>query len=131
MSDPVSDSSAVDRLREQLIEALTQIVDPSISPAAMWRESAKHANHFYDGTCPLCRKDIPAIIHALLPIVAAFGDAREAAGREQGRQDAAEAILEAAVTTDTPMIGRAWLGEAARLARGSGVSVQPTPEEQP
>jgi hypothetical protein len=122
MSDPVSDSSAVDRLREQLIEALTQIVDPSISPAAMWRESAKHANHFYDGTCPLCRKDIPAIIHALLPIVAAFGVAREAAGREQGRQDERTRIENALA---------AWVDDDPGDEIGSGVAVQPTPGKQP
>jgi hypothetical protein len=105
----MSDPSAVDRLREQLDAGL---------------RSGNACGHFL-GT------DRAIAITALLPLVTAFGDAREAAGREQGRQDAAEAILEAAVTTDTPMIGRAWLGEAARLARGSGVSVQPTLGKQP
>jgi hypothetical protein len=69
------------------------------------------------------------IVDALLPIVAAFGDAREAAGREQGRQDAAEET-EAARRWLVEQGARPTMADVERL-RGSGVAVQPTPEEQP
>jgi hypothetical protein len=108
MSDPVSDSSAVDQLREQLIEAVGSAVGFTYSWSPPWQDR---------------------VTDALLPIVAAFGDAREAAGREQGRQDATDET-EAARRWFAEQGARPTMADVERL-RGSGVAVQPTPEEQP
>jgi hypothetical protein len=73
MSDPVSDSSAVDRLREQLIAVVGGELRVRFGPDWDWLSVSE------------------AVTGSMLPIVAAFGDAREAAGREQGRQEEAQA----------------------------------------
>jgi hypothetical protein len=94
----MSDSSAVDRLREQLNIALSASCR---DPLTVWQRAGA--------------------ITALFPVIAAFGDAREAAGREQ----AAQAIRD---HFETGQLGRSrW----AEVARGSGVAVQPTPGKQP
>jgi hypothetical protein len=101
-----SDPSAETPLREQLNIALRASCR---DPLTVWQRAGA--------------------IEALFPLVTAFGDAREAAGREQGRQDAAEET-EAARRWLVEQGARPTMADVERL-RGSGVAVQPTPEEQP
>jgi hypothetical protein len=113
----MSDLSAVDQLREQL------------------NITAMRSGIPYNLMGPLYTDHL---IRRLLPIVAAYGDAREAAGREQGRQDAAEAVsvyrdeVLASFSRDETLgrtmaaVANEWLSRARSAARGSGVVVQPT-----
>jgi hypothetical protein len=119
----MSDLSAVDRLREQLELAMTDVV-------LGW------------GVLPYVKAE-NAVAVDLVPLAMAalhaYGDAREAAGREQGRQDAAEAVsvyrdeVLASFSRDETLgrtmaaVANEWLSRARWAARGSGVAVQPTP----
>jgi hypothetical protein len=102
----MSDPFAVDRLREQLVDAV-------MPDAERWG----YPEDAFDGA--------KAFADASLPIIIAFGDAREAAGREQA--------------ADESYYDDGWhdgLTFSAGLIRaqanlGSGVAVQPTPGKQP
>jgi hypothetical protein len=129
MSDPVSDPSPVDRLREQLIEATNAALEVH---RAHSRDDESifvrcFCGHVTQGTLEGHRRDV--VGKAQWPLIAAFGDAREAAGREQGRQDAAEET-EAARRWLAEQGARPTMADVERL-RGSGVAVQPTLGKQP
>jgi hypothetical protein len=123
MSDPVSDLSAVDQLREQLTAVVGGELRIRFGPDWDWLSVSE------------------AVTGSMLPLVAAFGDAREAAGQEQGRQKGLNEAFEKVRRVDdgwTSKSERAAIASCAaavmRLAtapRGSGVSVQPTLGKQP
>jgi hypothetical protein len=123
----MSDPFAVDRLREQLVDAV-------MPDAERWG----YPEDAFDGA--------KAFADASLPIIIAFGDAREAAGREQGKGwavmaiEAEQAALVAnGYVADESYYDDGWhdgLTFSAGLIRaqanlGSGVAVQPTPGKQP
>jgi hypothetical protein len=155
----MSDPFAVDRLREQLVDA----VMPDAERWGYPEDAFDGAKAFADASLPIIiALYTDHLIRRLLPIVAAYGDAREAAGREQAAQ-AMRGLQpgDTVVCVDDDggrisLLGRGetsvvrwssepgpeqlvimqdcnaeWSARRFSLARGSGVAVQPTPGKRP